>query len=55
MLESVGALAVAAVVVYLMVLSARRRANMTPQERETADLKREVRALKREQRRQRYD
>jgi uncharacterized membrane protein (DUF106 family) len=43
------------VVGLLLALSIRRRARLTPEQRQMKDMQRELRAVKREQRRQRFD
>ena len=55
MVDNLVAVVAFVVVAWLIALSIRRRARMSPAERELADLKRQTRALKREQDRRRWD
>jgi len=54
-METLSTVVGVGVLVLVFVLAARRRSNMTPEQRQIADLQSETRKLKREQRRQRYD
>ncbi len=54
-METLGSVVGVLVVIAIVVLAVRRRANMTPQERQTEDMQRDIRSLKREERKRRFD